>query len=243
MTATKADIIVQLKRDILPLQGFKTTLNNTVVDAGLGPIKNAFPNSTFPIGAIHEFIAAGVEDTAATGGFVAGIISALMKAAGATIWISASRTVFPPALKSFGIAPDKIIFIDLKKEKEILWAMEEALKCKGLSAVIGEVQELSFTTSRRLQLAVEQSQVTGFILRRNPRSLNTTACITRWKITSLSSELADDMPGVGFPRWNVALLKVRNGKPGSWQIEFAAGRFRHVSKIAAIPLEQKKKTG
>jgi protein ImuA len=243
MTGSKADIIAQLQREILPLQGFKTTLHNTMVDAGLGSIKNAFPNAAFPTGAIHEFIATGAEDGAATGGFVAGIISSLMKAAGATIWISASRTIFPPALKSFGIAPDKIIFIDLKKEKEILWAMEEALKCKGLSAVIGEMQELSFTTSRRLQLAVEQSQVTGFILRRNPRSLNTTACVTRWKITSLSSELTDDMPGVGFPRWNVELLKVRNGRPGRWQIEFAAGRFKHISKIAAIAPEQKKKTG
>lgn len=243
MTGTKADIIAQLKKDIVSLQGFKTTLNNTAVDAGLGPIKNAFPESTFPIAAIHEFIANGAEDNAATSGFVAGILSALMKTSGVTIWISASRIIFPPALKSFGISPDKIIFIDLKKEKEILWAMEEALKCKGLSAVIGEMQELSFTTSRRLQLVVEQSQVTGFILRRNPRSLNTTACVTRWKISSLSSELTDDMPGVGFPRWNVELLKVRNGRPGTWQIEFAAGRFKHIFRIAAIAMQQKKKTG
>ena len=121
--------------------------------------------------------------------------------------------------------------------------MEEALKCKGLSAVIGEMQDLSFTASRRLQLAVEQSQVTGFVLRKNPRSLNTSACLARWKITSLPSELPGEMPGVGFPRWNVELLKVRNGRPGNWQIEFAAGRFRYISKIAAIHPQQQKKTG
>jgi len=51
------------------------------------------------------------------------------------------------------------------------------------------------------------------------------------------------MPGVGFPRWNVELLKVRNGKPGTWQVEFSAGRFRHLSTAIAIPLIQKKKTG
>jgi len=243
MTGSKADIIAQLQRDILPLQGFKIASKNTALDAGLGPIKNAFPNASFPLGTIHEFISTGMEDAAATGGFVAGLISSLMNSNGALIWISASRTIFPPALKSFGISPDRIIFIDLQKEKQILWAMEEALKCKGLSAVIGEMQELNFTASRRLQLAVEQSRVTGFILRRNPRSINTTACITRWQITSVKSQLADDMPGVGFPRWNVELLKVRNGHPGKWQIEFAAGRFRHISKTVAIPLIQKKKTG
>ena len=163
-----------------------------------------------------------------------------MDSGGATIWISSYRTIFPPALAAFGMAPDKIIFIDLKKEKEILWAMEEALKCNGLAAVVGEMTELSFTASRRLQLAVEESQVTGFILRRNPRSINTTACITRWKITSLPSESADDMPGVGFPRWNAELLKVRNGKPGKWEIEFAAGRFRNISKMAVLPQETTK---
>ena len=121
--------------------------------------------------------------------------------------------------------------------------MEEALKCNGLSAVIGEMQELNFLTSRRLQLAVEQSQVTGFVLRRNPRILNATACVTRWKITPLSSQLTEGMPGVGFPRWNVELLKVRNGYPGKWHIEFVGGRFRHVSAMAAVAIKQQKKTG
>jgi len=243
MTGTKSDIIAQLQRDILPLQRFKTTLNNIVVDVLPLQVKDSFPDAEFPLGAVHEFIYTGAEDAAATGGFVAGILASLICRSGACIWISSSVQIFPPALKFFGIAPDKIIFIDLKKEKEILWAMEEALKCDGISAVIGDIQQLSFTDSRRLQLAVEQSRVTGFILRCNSRGLNTTACVTRWKITSLPSEPADGLPGVGFPRWNVELLKVRNGRPGKWEIEFAAGRFRHISKITAIPQEQQKKTG
>ena len=121
--------------------------------------------------------------------------------------------------------------------------MEEALKCEGLVAVIAEMPEINFTASRRLQLAVEQSRVTGFIIRCNPRSLNITACVTRWKIISLPSMLPEDMPGVGFPRWNVELLKVRNGRPGTWNIEWKAGRFRHYSRLTAIPVEQQKKTG
>jgi len=243
MNTIKSNIIAQLQKDILLLQGFKKISGSAALDVVPSIIKNAFPNNEYPLGAVHEFISTGAEGAAATGGFVAGMLASIMQSGGASIWISSCRTIFPPALKSFGIAPDKIIFIDLKKEKEILWVMEEALKCEGLAAVIGDMQELSFTASRRLQLAVEQSRVTGFILRHNPRNLNTTACVTRWKITPLPSESIDDMQGVGFPRWNVELLKVRNGKPGSWQIEFAAERFRHISKITAIPLEQQKKAG
>ncbi|CAN5812753.1 ImuA family protein [soil metagenome] len=243
MTATKAHIIAQLQKDIAPLQGYKKVQQHAGLDKQLGSITNAFPGNSFPLGVVHEFICDDIEVGAATNGFVAGMLAALMESGGIIIWIGSNKNVFPPALKSFGIAPDRIIFINLYKEKEMLWAIEEALKCEGLTAVIGELKELSFNESRRLQLAVEQSRVTGFILRNNPRSINTTACITRWKISSLPGRLSGNMPGVGFPRWNVELLKVRNGKPGSWQIEYVAGRFKQVYKMVSIAGEQKRQTG
>jgi len=238
MPALKADIIAQLQKELLLLQGLKHTTNDHAVDTGLGLINHAFPDGAFPLGSVHEFIA---EDGAATGGFVAGIISALMQNGGVCLWISSCRTLFPPALHAFGILPDKIIFIDLQKERDLLWGMEEALKCNGLAAVVGELKDLSFTASRRLQLAVEQSRVTGFVLR--TKATNTTACVTKWKITSVSSELNDDMPGIGFPRWNIQLLKVRNGKPGSWQVEWVNGKFKPVFDVASGIQEQQKKVG
>lgn len=243
MNAVKVDIIDQLRKDMLLLQGFKKIINPYAPEILPASVRSAFPNAQFPIGAVHEFISFHQEEVAATAGFISGILASIMLKSGACIWINSSKNIFPPALKLFGIPPEKIIFIHLKKEKEILWAMEEALKCESLTAVIGELRELNFTASRRLQLAVEKSQVTGFILRDNPRSLNTTACVTRWKITSLPSELPNDMPGVGFPKWEVELLKVRNGKPGKWEIEFTEGRLRYNSKINAIPMISKKKTG
>ena len=243
MAATKADIIAQLRRDILPLQGLKSTLGGTSVDVGLGPIKYAFPNSSFPFAAIHEFCYDQIENATASCGFIAGLLSTFMRNGGVSLWISSSRNIFPPALKFFGIEPDKIIFLDLQKQRDVLWAMEEALKCNSLTTVVAETQQISFNASRRLQLAVEQSRVTGFILHRTQNLFNITACVTRWKITSLPSLLPGDMPGVGFPRWNVELLKVRNGKPGSWQIEWTSNKFRHIPRINPIQLEEQKKTG
>jgi protein ImuA len=243
MLPAKADIIAQLRKDILPLQGIRNVLNGSPVNVGLGMMNRAFPNASFPLGAIHEFCCKEIEDAAASCGFIAGIAGALMQKGGAAIWVSTSRMVFPPALKYFGIEPDKMIFIDLQKQKDVLWVVEEALKCEGLAAVIGEIPELNFTASRRLQLAVEQSRVTGFILRHRQRNPGITASVARWKITPLSSTIEDDMPGVGFPRWQVELLKIRNGTPAQWQIEWSAGRFRAASKLTSIPLQQRRKTG
>jgi protein ImuA len=226
----KKELISQLQKDILLWEGFKPGLAGQKDLIGLGPIEANFPNGVFPKGVIHEFINTSPEHAAACGGFLGGLLASLMQEGGICVWISVSRKLFPASLQAFGVEPDRIIFVDLGMEKEVLWVMEEALKCNGLAAVIGELDEISFIQSRRLQLAVEQSRVTGFILRGNARKLNTTACVARWKITAIPSETEEEMPGVGFPRWKVELLKVRNGNPGLWEIEWAEDHFRPLTK-------------
>lgn len=227
MHSSKQDIIQQLKNELLNMHRLKKAPGQLPV-VGLNQIEKAFPDNAFPLGVMHEFITYKKEEAAATNGFMAALISQLAQK-GMAVWISNKRTIFPPALTSFGITPEQILFIDLVKHKEVLWAIEEALKCNAVSAVIGELSELSFTESRRLQLAVEQSRVTGFIHRYNPKSENVTACVTRWKIKPLASSLNEELPGIGFPAWNIELLKVRNGKPGAWHIQWASGHFECIT--------------
>ncbi|MEP7279552.1 MAG: Error-prone repair protein ImuA [Bacteroidota bacterium] len=244
MTDTKKDILHQLQREILSLQGFKLHPAGTDTHAGRGTMANAFPMGVFPVAAVHEFLSTCAEQVAATCGFVSGLLAGLMQGDKTCVWISMSRTLYPPALKAFGIEPDRIIFIDLTKQKDLLWAMEEALKCEGLAAVVGEIQEISFTASRRLQLAVEKSRVTGFILRQQGRNMVGSAFVSRWKIHSLPSEAVDGLPGIGLPRWNIELLKIRNGKPGSWVMEWSASGFQQVyPAMPLLPEKQIRKTG
>ncbi len=244
MLADKKDILTQLKRTILPLGGLQSIRAGSDLDLGLGPVNEAFPMGHFPTGAVHEFLSYTTTSAAATMGFISCLLSGLMKKGGAVIWITPSKNIFPPALKMFGIDPSRIVFIELKKETDLLWTMEEALKCGGLAAVVGEIPELSFTVSRRFQLAVEQSLVTGFVLRSNPRNIHANALVSRWQINSLPSESYDDLPGICFPRWKIELLKIRNGKPGTWQLEWAEDSFHNVTEtIPAIIHDFRRKTG
>lgn len=224
MSPKRLDILTELRSEILRMQGIKPSGIFSGND-GLDFMRDAFPNGTFPIGCVHEFVAGQIEDAAATTGFMVGILSSLMRSHGAIIWISAKRKIFPPALKNFGIDPDRFIFIDLQKEKDVLWAVEEALKCSALTAVIGEAHDFDFTASRRLQLAVEESKVTGFIVRTSNKKLSATACVSRWIITSLPSNPIDDLPGIGFPAWNVSLIRMKNGRTGSWNVRWEKGEF------------------
>lgn len=233
MSVANADIIRELEREILPLQGYKPPTAGKAVAFGLGPVEAAFPNRCFPTGAVHEFISRTPEQAVATAGFISCLLAPLMRNGGVCLWVGGKRKIFPPGLAIYGVAPDRLVFVELSREKDIRWAMEEALKCEALAAVIGEIGELSFTDSRRLQLAVEQSRVTGFLLRHAPRHVGTVAAVARWEIASLPSVAEDGLPGVGFPRWRVDLQKIRNGRPGMWQVEWAAGRFRSLPQ--ALP--------
>jgi len=224
MLTNKAEVIKRLQQDILHLQGFKSK-NSEENLLGLGPVEAAFPNGIFATGAIHEFVSQGSEETAATFGFVSAILSKLMTDSRPCIWVCPSRSLFPLALKKFNIEPAKLIFIETATDAESLWVMEEALKCDGMAAVIGEIPRVSFSQSRRLQLAVEKSKVTGFLLRA-VKTQNMLASIAKWHIAPVPSLSPDGIPGVGFSQWQVELLKVRNGKPGSWKVAWMPDGFK-----------------
>lgn len=243
MKADKQEILSQLRKQILEAQGFKPVNIGNGQGFGLGPIEACFPNAVFPTGTIHEFISQQPEDTASSEGFIAGILAKLMENGNSCLWISRNRKLFPPSLAHFAVDPQQVIFIDLNYEKEILWTMEEALKCEGLACVVAEIPDIDFAQSRRLQLATEKSHVTGFLLRKEPkRALSATACTVRWQVKPKPSEL-EETPGVGNPRWQVKLLKVRNGQTGTFLVEWSKGSFVPFEKHIASDLPHRKQAG
>ncbi|PTT02478.1 Error-prone repair protein ImuA [Pedobacter sp. HMWF019] len=227
----KQELVNKLQKDILLWQGLKPQGTGTVEAIGLGEIEKAFPNGVFPKKAIHEFITVLPEHLAASNGFIGGVLSILMKEGAACVWVSTSRKLFPASLRLFNVDPERIIFIDVTREKDVLWVMEEALKCDGLAAVVAELNDLSLIESRRLQLAVEESGVTGFVLRKDARKSIANVATARWKITPVPSITEEEMPGVGYPRWKVELIKVRNGNPGNWLLEWGGNRFVEIAGV------------
>ena len=237
---SKQEILKDLRKQILLLEGFKEPVFTQ--DTKLGRVNEAFPNKVFPFSALHEFVCFNQEELTSSSAFITALLSSHF-AKGATIaWISSTNKVFPPALKWFGIEPHQVLFLNIKKEKDISWAIHEALSCSSLSAVVGEMPEMSITASRRFQLAIEDSGVGCFILRKNPKNLLTTA-VSRWHIQPLPTITEDGLPGLGHPRWQVNLLKVRNGKTGSWAIEWKNNSFRYPSRLVAIHNTVQKQIG
>lgn len=237
-------VLHTLQQEILSLQGYKPPPAQVSSPVGLGAIEAVFPYHVFPTRVVHEWSSYSDTEAVATNGFIAALLGKILDPSKKCIWVTQQQEVYAPGLKNFGIAPEQVIFVEARKTKDLLWIIEESLKCETLVAVVGATDQLSFTESRRLQLAVEHSHVTGFIHRVSPRKQETVACAARWHVQPLPSITEDSLPGVGFAHWDVELLKVRNGQTGRWQLQWKYGQFCHPEKRAtALPAYRQLQTG
>lgn len=243
MPEDKNDIIRQLRQVILPLEGFRPAGSGRPVGLDLGAIEGAFPNGLFPIGAMHEFTAWQEEEAAAACAFLAVVLGQLMASGGIAVWIGSPGATLAAGLAYYGVDPDRVIFVTPDTTKKALWVMEEALRCEGFIAVVGEITELNFFQSRRLQLVAEQSRVTGLLLRVRPRQRHPIAAVAQWRITPLPTRSQGDRPGRGFPRWRVELLKVRHRQPFSCEVEWTGEKITVITGQADDQAAPESKTG
>ncbi len=226
-------ILNALRQEILKYEGFKP-YQAKQVRFGIEAIDASLPYGCFPLSAVHEFISNELGQLSSTYGFIAALAGTIAQGS-AIIWIAKKRSLFPHGLTQFGLEPHSIIFVEVENDKNALWAMEEALRCKGLACVIGEIPDTDLTATRRLQLMVEGNGTTGFLLRHCPKKTGTSSTVTRWSIKPMPSELQQGMPGVGFPRWKVNLLKARGGVPGQWQLEWRNDQFNLIEPAQSVP--------
>jgi protein ImuA len=208
---------------------------------GLPSIDGALPHGGLARGHLHEVIEGGAASEYASLAtlFAAGIVARL---SGPVLWCLRGRDLFAPALARVGLHPDRVIYCETWKDRDVLPAMEEGLRCAGLAGVIGEVGKFSLTALRRLQLAAGESGVTALVLRRWRNSSEKefasqpTAAATRWRV-SPSTSAPGDFDHLQRQRWHVELLRVKGGEPHSWIVEAcdAQGRLALPAALADRP--------
>ena len=176
------------------------------------PALDAALDGGLPTGCLQEVIAA---DEGAAAGFAAFLLARVAGEGRDILWASlGAGDLYPPGLAAFGLDPARLLLLAAPSPAELLWALEEALRCPALGAVLGEVERLDPTAGRRLQLAAAAGGVTGFLLARHARApAAVSAAALRWRVASLPGS----SPTTG--RWRVELLRRRGGRPGAWILE------------------------
>ncbi|MBY0534305.1 MAG: Error-prone repair protein ImuA [Chitinophagaceae bacterium] len=226
----KATVISQLRRDLMALGGIRASTVGSFQPTLPEFCRDHFPLGVFPSAAVHEICCSDPESIAAGYGFIAGMIKSVLKTNGVIVWIWDRWSLFPHGISAFGIDSQHILFVRPPTLKARQWILEEAVKCEGVAIVIAETHKVDFTLSRRLQLAVETSKVTTFLLNTSKQEPINNSCVSRWRIQPLPSSSDNALPGVGFPCWKVSLLKMRNGKPGEWEVRYKQGQLEEWTK-------------
>ena len=204
-------------------------------------------------GALHEIAATGEAHLPATVGFALGMVGwnigarkhAVLRTAmpshdrRGVFWISEDLTLAESGaphgagLDAFGLTPEQLVMVSAAHRRDLLWGMEEALRCRAISSVIGEMRGggIDGVTVRRLSLAAAESGTLALLLRTEPPNDASTAA-TRW-IVGAAPSIAS-----GSPRFAAQLVRNRRGPVGSWILEWSDrdGQFilaTHAQPVAA----------
>ena len=109
-----------------------------------------------------------------------------------------------------GLDPNRLIIVETARASETLLALEEALKSKSLSLVLGVLDDVALTPARRLSLAAAAGK-TPCLLVTHAASPPAGATATRWRIKrAISGPHAFDPRAPGNPRFVIDLERCRS---------------------------------
>jgi protein ImuA len=222
----------------------KTRSARVHVDTGLPEMDEALGGG-IARATIHEIMPRSVQDLGAAAGFAFGVAARAQETSAHTLYIqhdfTSAETGRPylPGLRLSGFDTSSLIYLHVPQAEDVLWAMNEALKCRAFSSVIAEfpahTRVLDLTSTRRLALAAQEGLGLGLILR-HAATIEPNAATTRWLVSSAPSR-GSEHGGMGAPNFHLDLVKNRFGTSGQWQVEWHAHerKFEHAHK-AGTPL-------
>ena len=128
--------------------------------------------------------------------------------------------LYGPGLDLIGLPMERLVVLRVPRPRDALWAMEEALKCRAVGAVVAELagEEADLTAMRRLALAAREGGGLGLILHQDGPSQPSTA-MTRWEVASAHSA-RDSFGGLGPTTFALSLVKNRRGRIGQWRLSW-----------------------
>ena len=141
-----------------------------------------------------------------------------------------SGALHGPGLDGFGVRPERLTTVAVAQRRDLLWAMEEALRCRAVACVVGEMRHgaLDTVAVRRLSLAATETGALALILRAAPGEDASTAA-TRWIVSAAAAES-------DAPRVLAQLVRNRRGPRGQWILEWSDSDGRFTCAAHAQPV-------
>ncbi len=252
-TAAAANELAALRRRIAAIESRRTKPERPPIsklgrhwNLGINVLDNALPDSGLAPDGLHEAAGETDMDGPTAGAFLAALLARYLRTrrGDGTVLVcqsdvGASRFghLYGSGWRDPGLEPGELLILRSRRERDVCWAMEQGLRSGALTAVLGEVEGLDFTASRRLALAAREGVTPGLLLRYDGLG-RTSAAMTRWQVTPLPGRgdpLDEAAPGPA--RWHLALMRCRGGRPANCDVEWIreTGDFRVVATLADRP--------
>ncbi len=187
---------------------------------GCEAIDKVLPERQLAQSALHDFSCSQPRDTPSMDRFVLALLQRLPAAEPqkSIIWCQSDHNMrenghpYGPGLKAIGIAPERLVNVSLRKERDLAFVMEESLRSGAVAVVIGEGIPVGFTASRRLSLAC-QEMATPCLFLNTTATNEASAAATRWRIApAIGPPDEGDPHGPGLTTWSVVLARARGGR-------------------------------
>ncbi len=125
------------------------------------------------------------------------------------------------------------LFIDPLTDAERFWAIGQALRCPGVSAIIGDGSGMNSVSSRRLQLAAENGTVLGLLARPAWEIAEPSYAATRWQVRTNNDQSQ-------HPSWSIETIRCRGQHAGRdapqfWKAAWAYQVFRGTGSLHLSP--------
>jgi protein ImuA len=191
-------------------------------------IRGPLPGLEMESGSIVEWLVTGP----GSGAFSATlrILAQRPGRAGAWVIVDPAGEVYPPAMTAWGADPRQTLLVRPTDPREACWAIEQCLRCPGVSATWACVEgRLATNVFRRWKLAAEAGGGVGILFRPDSARREPAWADLRLRVTPLSGGQGDAR------RIRIDVLYRRGGLGGSaqvWEIDHAAGDVRLVPEVA-----------
>ncbi len=165
------------------------------------------PGGGWPVGAMTEVLQAqpGLHEWQLV---LPALAQATAQRMGAVVVVAAPHEPFGPALQAQGLRAERLCRVQASQAQSALWATEQALRCRGVMAVLAWLPQAPPSALRRLQLAAAQQQQLLWVFRGAHGAAQASPAMLRVQLQGLP------LPGhpAGAPQMQVHILK-RKGPP------------------------------
>ncbi len=157
------NVLENLRQRLARLEKLYNRTGNKIVSTGCAALDRVLPGGGFPCGSLVEFLAS--DDGSGTVELALRAARQACQDGKPLVVIDRPGQFYPPAAVCIGIQPRQLLVVQPHSQADEHWAIDQAMRCPAVGAVLAWPGTIDQRTFRRLQLAAEHGGGLGLLIR------------------------------------------------------------------------------